>query len=167
MDDRTVNLVGALALACADDITSAVKASSQQGASAPAALITLLAYPNETVDALSKVLRLTGSGTVRLVDRLVAAGFVERCPGHDGRSVALRLTSIGERAAEQSLADRRAVVRQSLAPLTFSEQNELGRLVEKILHGITRDRRHADFICRLCDYDRCPQDFCPVEQAVI
>lgn len=166
MDARTTNLVGALSVALYDAVAGAVGEGAGHGASAPAALITLLACADETVDTLSKTIGLTSSGTVRLVDRLAAAGLVRRGPGADGRSVALALTGPGRAAAERALAERRRVVSRATSELTQAEQQELGRLADKLLRGLTRDRAHADFICRLCDYERCPQDSCPVEQAL-
>ena len=165
MNERTTNLVGAVAVALYDAVVGVVGEAAGHGASAPAALITLLACPDETVDTLSKTIGLTSSGTVRLVDRLAEAGLVRRHPGHDGRSVALALTKSGRLAAEQALAGRRRVISAATAVLTPAEQQQLGCLAEKLLQGMTRDRAHGDFICRLCDYERCPQDVCPVEQA--
>ena len=37
--------------------------------------------------------------------------------------------------------------------------------VETLPGPITGDRQQADYICRLCDEDACPEAICPVECA--
>ncbi len=48
------------------------------GPSEAAALVEIGTWPNETIDALSRTLRLSPAGTTRLVDRLVREGLVRR-----------------------------------------------------------------------------------------
>ncbi len=162
-----VNLVGAFALGLSDEILGVVHDETGQHVSASAALTTLLANPGVTVDDLSGSLGISGSGTVRLVDRLEAASLIERHRSQgDGRAVELLLTEVGRRLAQRVLAERRAVIKRALNALSDDEQAALERSVEKMLAALTPDRARADFICRLCDYECCPQDSCPVEQAV-
>src|ERR671915_2576338 len=94
---REANLVGALALAVGDRIAEA--ADPAAGGWAAEALVTLAGTgAGGTIDALAKVVGLTHSGTVRLVDRLVRAGPVERRVGADPRAGALDLTPPGRPA---------------------------------------------------------------------
>src|SRR5207244_11393948 len=67
------------------------------------ALVALLeSLEDATTQQLSDVIGLTHSATVRLVDRLVANGYVLRqASGRDGRTVAIRLTKAGTAAAER------------------------------------------------------------------
>ena len=55
---------------------------------------------------------------------------------------------------------------EALDPLSADERTALSGLIERLLGALTRDRRHADHICRLCDERVCPGDTCPVECAV-
>jgi MarR family transcriptional regulator, negative regulator of the multidrug operon emrRAB len=166
MDDRSANLISAFVLGLADALDETTKAAGAHGATGASALATILFNPGERIDQLSPVLGITGSGTVRLVDRLVADGLVERRPGRDRRSVALALTPAGEAVARRVVAARREVLRHALQPLGDEVTRVLAEAAERALTGLAVDRWRADRICRLCDYAACPQDRCPVETAV-
>jgi DNA-binding MarR family transcriptional regulator len=103
---------------------------------------------------------------VRLVDRLAADGLVERRGGADRRAVGLHLTRRGVARRRAILTGRAAVLARALSPLSEDDQAAPTTHLETILGAFTRDRRHADHICRLCDEDACPQERCPVECAV-
>jgi MarR family transcriptional regulator, negative regulator of the multidrug operon emrRAB len=165
---RLTNLAAAFALAATDDMLAAIEAMSGMIAGAPAALAMVHAYPGISLDTLCKFLRLTPSGAGRLVDRLVAAGLMERRAGSsDQRFIALFLTQRGHSVAERVLAARRAAIRQPLAALTPQEQAALEKLLDKMLYAMTPDRERCDHICRLCEIAACPQDICPVETAAL
>ena len=164
--DRTANLLGALALALTDALREETETQAELGAAGPAALVTIGIDPGRSIQTLAAVLGLTHSASVRLVDRLVADGLVERRAGADGRTLALYLTQPGSDRRRQVLDGRRRMLQQALAPLGADEQATLTHLIEKVLGGLTQGRRHADHICRLCDEDLCPGASCPVESAV-
>jgi MarR family transcriptional regulator, negative regulator of the multidrug operon emrRAB len=165
---RLTNLAAAFALAATDDMLAAIEKMSGMIAGEPAALAMVHAYPGISLDTLRKFLRLTPSGAGRLVDRLVAAGFMERRPGAaDQRFIALHLTRRGHNVAERVLAARRGALRQPLAALTAQEQATLEKLLDKMLYAMTPDRERCDHICRLCEIAACPQDICPVETAAL
>jgi MarR family transcriptional regulator, negative regulator of the multidrug operon emrRAB len=165
-DVRTANLLGALVLALDDDISAATAQATDHGAAFPAALVCIHWQPGCTIEELRQKLRLSHSGTVRLLDRLEADGAIERQSGRDGRSVALGLSAQGRRRVRAILEARHGVLSEALAPLSPAERRELGPLLEKVLAGITRDVTHADQVCRLCDEASCPAERCPVECAV-
>ena len=98
-DERTANLLGALALTLSDRAAAAVQADAGVSRSDAAALVTLRNYAEgEPLDLLRRALALSHPGVVRLADRLQARGLVERHRGdRDGRAVALRLTAAGRR----------------------------------------------------------------------
>ena len=105
--DRQANLLGALALVITDQTAEAVAAAAGQSVSAAAALSALHHFLDRpTLDQLRKVLGLTPSGAVRLVDRLADAGLVTRGTGDDGRSRSVVLTEAGKRVAQQITAAR-------------------------------------------------------------
>ena len=166
MDSRGTNLVAALGTTLGDAVASAVTEATRLSGAAPAALAALLAEPGLSVDALARIVGVTGSGGVRLVDRLTDAGLVERRAGRDGRSVAVRLTVAGQGTARAVLAARHSVIRRLVRALDRDEQQTLVRLTETLLAAATTSRDQAEHLCRLCDTGACPQRRCPVEQAV-
>jgi MarR family transcriptional repressor of emrRAB len=128
------------------------------------------------MDQLRRAVGLTPSGAVRLVDRLVAEGNVERRPGFDGRSVSLVLTAKGRRAARRVLAARSEAIHGVLDLLTGAERASLRPIVERMLGVVTlarlaeRERGHEPvdgWLCRLCDFEACQRDrgACPVANA--
>ena len=166
MTARQSNLLGALAVAVGDRLQAAVVAEGERGGQAPAALAVLAQQSGLGIEGLRHQLGLSQPATVRLVDALVADGLAVRRPGHDRRSVEVRLTRGGRARAEAVLSARRAVLDDALATLTAPERARLERLLEKVLAGFTDDRLEAELLCRLCDLGACPLVTCPVEQSV-
>ncbi len=164
---RDANLLGALITALQDELEAATAEEARHGAAFPAALASMLAAPGMSIEQLRRILGLSHSGTVRLVDCLVEDGMVERKAGADARTAALHLTATGRRQAKAVLDARRAALAPALALLTAAERAQLGRLTEKMLAGLSKGREHADHICRLCDLTACPESTCPVECAVV
>jgi len=162
-------VLGALALVLADRTVDAVAAASGQSLTAAAALSALHHFLGRpTIDLLRQVLGLTPSGAVRLVDRLVEAGYAVRGPGDDGRSRTVTLTPEGRRAAERVTQARAAVLRDALAPLSPSDRATLGQLLGRMFTGLVRGPGATRWICRLCDTTACGRDagHCPVANAV-
>ena len=158
-DERTANLLGALALTVADRIATGSDA---------AALITLRNYAEgEPLDLLRRALALSHPAIVRLADRLQERGLVERRRSQrDGRAVALRLTPAGRRAADEALAARASAIDDVLAPLDATERPALEAMLERMLATATTDATASLVICRLCDPDVCGHPArCPVTQA--
>jgi DNA-binding MarR family transcriptional regulator len=166
--DRTGNLLGALSLSVGDRTSDAVGDSVGQSETAAIALSALHHFLDApSVDLLRQVLGLTPSGTVRLVDRLQDAGYVKRQPGSDGRSVSLRLTAAGRRAAERVAAARAEVLHDALSVLDPDEREEFDKLVSRVLVGLIRGPGAVRWMCRLCDMTACGRDSgrCPVANA--
>lgn len=166
--NRSGNLLGALSLALADRTTAAAGDAVGQSESAAVALSALHHFLDDpSVDLLGRVLGLTPSGTVRLLDRLQEAGYVTRRRGHDGRSVAVRLTAPGRRAAERVSAARSAVLENALSDLAPGERQALDELVSRVLVGLIREPGATRWTCRLCDTKACGRDAgrCPVANA--
>jgi MarR family transcriptional repressor of emrRAB len=165
---REAQLLGTASLAVADRVRAAAAEGAGQGGSAPAALVSLAGYlDGEPIDSLRGPLGLTHSATVRVVDRLVAAGLARRREGPDRRSVAVVLTPAGHAAAERAVRARGAALEAALAGLDPAERTELARLHEKVLATLTEGRASAGHICRLCDIEACGhrQGRCPVTRA--
>jgi DNA-binding MarR family transcriptional regulator len=169
MPSGEANLLGALALIVTDRTTDAIVAAGGQSDTAAAALSALDHFLDRpTIDRLRRVLGLTPSGTVRLVDRLAAVGYVTRDAGADGRSRAVVLTEEGRRAAERIAAARAAVLENAVADLSPTERATLRGLLGKVMATIVHDKTDGvRWICRLCDLAACGRDEgdCPTANA--
>ncbi len=165
---------GARPLALSDRLGAAGSEAVDRSASECAALVTLLAYPDESVSWLGGVLGLTSSGITRLVTRLVDAGWVTRTAGADARSRHLRLTRAGGNRANAVLDTRRSAMTDALEALSDDDRDELERLlgvldVLVVLVGRLADTRlPALQVCRLCDRTACASHGreCPLEHTV-
>jgi MarR family transcriptional repressor of emrRAB len=165
---RDANLLGALSLAVAERMEAATGAAAARGGSAPSALAALDTFlDGSSIDTLRKPLGLTHSAAVRLVDRLAEGGLVRRGAGADGRSVRVCLTPAGRHAAAEVRRGRMRALAEVLAPLDAAERDELTRIHEKLLAGLTFGRADAAHICRLCDSEACGHEEgrCPVTRA--
>lgn len=166
-DARAANLVGALTLALADELSTVTEAGAGHKAASPAAIVSVGSNPGISIETLRRILGLSHSGTVRLLDQLEAEGVVERKPGKDARSVALVLTAAGRRTYREILDARREAMSAALSPLSATERSQFIKLTEKVLFGMTRNLDHSDQICRLCEETVCPSATCPVNCAVV
>jgi DNA-binding MarR family transcriptional regulator len=165
---RDANVLGALSLVVADRTSDAIAAAAGQSATAAAALSALHhVLDRPTIDRLRQVLGLTPSGTVRLVDRLVEAGYVTRGPGGDGRSRSVTLTAEGRQAAERVAQARAGVLDSALADLSPAERATLEALLGRVLAAFVRGPGATRWICRLCDTGACgrAEGLCPAARA--
>lgn len=175
---RLTNITGALGVALADRIRGVTEAATGLTGAAPAALISLgeLLAGRSTND-LANAVGLTHSGAVRLVDRLVESGLVERRPGDDLRSSSIVLTTAGRRASHRATTARAQAVDEVLGSLTATERKALTPLVEQLLSAVVagrlearqRDEAPTGFLCRLCDPNACgrTEGDCPALTAAL
>ncbi len=159
---RDLNVIGAFALALADDFKGAMQDLADGNESTCSALIVIGQESGLSVDRLSKILRLSQPGTVRLIDRLAEARLVERKTGGDRRSVALRLTEAGKRQVKSLLVGRQHALVQALRELDPAERQILAAIADKVLRGVNHTPVACDRRCRLCDDDTCPDETCPM-----
>lgn len=158
-----VNVLGAFGLALADRLAAAAEPAG--GATAAAALVALNGTTaGGSIDALAGVVGLSHSGAVRLVDRLVRGGLVERRRGADQRSAALVLTPRGRRLARRVLTQRDAEMHSVMALLTAGERTTLARAAERVMRELGVADGAARRLCRLCDLEACGRGRgrCPV-----
>ncbi|MEM7413540.1 MAG: MarR family transcriptional regulator [Myxococcota bacterium] len=160
MVNRTANLLGVVGLALANRIEDGAREILNHAGETPAALVVIGYDLGPSNDQLRQILRLTHSGTVRLVDRLVADGLVERRDGRDKREVALYVTKRGRARREEILKGRLAAIRPLLAPLTSTEQETLASLLHKMLASMDTTDLERRTLCRLCDDRVCRN--CPI-----
>jgi DNA-binding MarR family transcriptional regulator len=164
---RLANLLGALSLALSDRMLEAPEGTAGLSATAMAALSALDQFlERPTVDQLSRVVGLTQSGAVRLVDRLEGDGLVRREPGPDRRTALITLTPSGRQAARTVAAARLHMLGDALAPLSVDDEETLAPLIGRLLVGLMREPGATRWICRMCDLTACgrPDGHCPIEQ---
>jgi MarR family transcriptional regulator, negative regulator of the multidrug operon emrRAB len=176
-DARLANLLGAVATGLADRVADSVDTTALDGR-AQMALVALLDFsPKGSVHTLSQVIGLTHSGTVRLVDRLVDAGYVHRGPGADDRSVSIGLTRAGRTVANRVRDRRQDAITDAMTDLSDRQRDDLVRACESIVANLTRERldRRAvgeqpsgGALCRMCDFAACgrPAGRCPAAGTV-
>lgn len=160
MIDQTANLLGAVGLAVSDRILETAQTILNHSGETPAALVVIGYDQGPSNDLLRRILGLSHPGTVRLVDRLVADGLVERRKGPDNRTIALFLTDKGYSRREQLLVGRLEAIKPFLSPLDAAEQQTFDRLLHKILSSMETTDLERCSLCRLCDNRICRN--CPI-----
>ncbi|HLJ62624.1 MAG TPA: MarR family transcriptional regulator [Stellaceae bacterium] len=161
---RTANLLGALANEIAGRLERHGKNHSNETSSAAAALNVLAFYEGCSNGTLSRALGLSHPATVRLVDKLEAAGLVRSQTGVDKRSVALTLTHRGRKRARAVVHERSLLLDGMIKVLTPAQRQQLDAIAETLLKSMMREAGDADYICRLCDDMECPPEECPVHR---
>ncbi len=160
MINRTANLLGAVGLAVTGRIEETARTILGRAGETPAALVIIGYGSGPSNDRLRHILGLSHPGAVRLVDRLVADGLVERYEGRDNRTIALYLTKRGKSLREELLKGRLAAIRPLLAPLTDTEQETFAELLHKMLSSMETTDLQRRTLCRLCDDRVCSN--CPI-----
>jgi DNA-binding MarR family transcriptional regulator len=80
---------------------------------------------------------LSSGGMTKRLDRLVAAGLVERRPDPDDRRGTLvRLTRKGRSGIDRALEAHVANEKRLLRPLSAADRRSLDRLLRRLLHGL-------------------------------
>ncbi len=166
MDEAKIeNLVGALALALVDRLQADAQALAPEPGPAAAAVALIGHAPGLSIERLRRAVALSHSAAVRLVDRLVADGLVQRITAaNDRRAVALRLTPLGETQGAAILAARQGGLAEAMAALSPDERQQFGTLAEKLLRALVRTPDRAYRSCRLCNYRACVD--CPVDDTL-
>ncbi len=160
MRDRTANLLGALGLAVAERIEEVALDVMNRAGETPAALIVVGYGTGPSNDQLRGILGLSHPGMVRLVDRLVADGLVERRRGDDRRAIALFLTDRGHKTRQRLLGDRLAAIKPLLSPLSEAEEESFATLLSRILEALPSSDLDRCHLCRMCDDRVCSE--CPI-----
>lgn len=160
------NLLGAFATTVATNIEQQVAEVGLRGTSAATALVTIRNHPNDTIEVLRRILGITHSGAVRLINGLEDDGLIRRQrSGSDGRAVTTRLTREGEKRATMVLEARARVTTAVLGSLSHEQQSMLRPALQTALAALTDGKDKARRICRLCDEQVCRPNGCPVEIA--
>ena len=159
---RLINLFGALALGVADRVRWASLDETALGGETAAALVVVGHRPGLSVDQLGRILRLSHPGTVRLVDRLVSAGFALRSPApHDRRTLSLNLTEAGQIRRTALLKRRHEALGAVLQAVAPEDWTVLERISDRMLRTLPTDAATALTVCRFCDEGQCTD--CPMD----
>jgi DNA-binding MarR family transcriptional regulator len=98
-----------------------------------AALAKLREVGSCSQNQLGRLIYLDAATTKGVVDRLEARGFVTARPdARDRRRRAIALTEKGRAAADAAVKVARQITRQTLVPLTATEQRSVIRLLRKL-----------------------------------
>lgn len=98
-----------------------------------------------SISELADVLGVTGSSITTACKRLEKAGLVKRerqGDGCDERVVLVVLTAQGVEQIDVWQRERRTMLSHMLSPLTQQEQNELQRLIERVLEAAEQTTTH-------------------------
>jgi DNA-binding MarR family transcriptional regulator len=157
------NVIAAWALAVHDGLDAAARASGL-AARDLAALTLVREHDGCSVDWLHPRVGLTQSGTVRLVDRLVEQGMLER-GAPLGRTTPLHATPAAETLLDSWQVARDDVVAGATTGLSAAERADLAAAMATTLEAQQRSRPQADATCRTCTWSSCGED-CPVDRSV-
>jgi MarR family transcriptional regulator, negative regulator of the multidrug operon emrRAB len=160
MTDRTANLLGVVGLLVANRIEETARAILGRVGETPAAVVVIGYGFGPSNDRLRQILGLSHPGAVRLIDRLVADGLVERRIGADRRAIALYLTRRGNALREKLLQGRLAAIGPLLAPLSAGEEATFAALLHKMLSAMDTSDLERCTLCRMCDDRVCTN--CPI-----
>ena len=171
MPSRVAQLLGVASLAAVDRLRLGVAHSSSSpqaiDETEAGALVHLQAWPGTSVNELAGVVGRSQPATVRLIDRCVDRGWVQRQAGRDRRTVALVLTERGHERVNEILSARSEVLIGMLAVLSSEEQADLERVLGNVVARLAEDRAGAIRTCRLCDRDTCMSGpGCPMEHTM-
>lgn len=154
--DRLINVFGALAQAVSDRVRIAIAEAFTAGGETAAALIAIGHEPGMSIDQISRILRLSHAGTVRVVERLDDQGFVGKSQSQTDRRVArITLTRRGHAERTKLLSLRNAAVAGFLVRISADERVVLERIADTILTSLLNDPQSALSTCRFCDQARC------------
>jgi DNA-binding MarR family transcriptional regulator len=162
MPDRHVaNRLAALATALDDAIHAE---TDDLSASAVAALQTVRQDGPMAIQDIARIVGLTHSATVRLIDRLEKDWLVRRL-SRKGREVRVEATARGRRRAGQFQDRRLQVAETLLAALDAQERDALARALDKMLEASVVDAAGAARTCRACEREGCREKNCPITAA--
>lgn len=102
-----------------------------------------------SIDQISRILRLSHAGAVRVVERLDDQGFVGKSQSPSDRRVAhITLTRRGQAERSKLLGLRNAAVAGLLVRVTASDRVILERIADTILTSLLEDPQSAVSTCR-------------------
>ena len=161
------NIIGAFSRALSDKMDRAVREAAGLSNSACYAIVTVGSEPNSSIETLRRMLSLEHSSLVRLIDRMEKQDLLQRIrgTGNDLREVKVSLTDRGEAYFALIVEARRNVLAQALESLTREERKLISSIIFKLMPSVVEGGYDQHYVCRLCDLESCPQEYCPVNLA--
>ncbi|MHA2686430.1 MarR family winged helix-turn-helix transcriptional regulator [Vibrio harveyi] len=161
------NLLGAFAIAASHAIEQRIDLLGGRNISHEIALVTVYNHPNESIDVLRKILDMSHSGAVKLVNVLEEDGLMIRCKSQlDARVTGLKVTDLGAQRVSEILSSRDAILSDVVCNLTGEQREQLIPIIESMMHAMTTDEPSARKICKMCNEDVCRKRGCPVENSI-
>lgn len=161
LDKMLANRLATLATIVDDAVHAETDGLSE---SAVAALQTVRQNGPTAIQDIARIIGLTHSATVRLIDRLEKDWLVRRL-GRKGREVRVEATARGRRRAATHQERRLAVTDALIAAVDPEDRAVLARAVDKMLAASVIEASQADRMCRSCDRETCRHGGCPVSLA--
>ncbi len=97
-----------------------------------------------SLGTLSREIRAHNSTVTGIVDRMEAAGLVERVRSDEDRRVwIIRLSAAGRRVAEKARVSPWETLRHALSALPPSDQERLTQLLKKVAQLVTQEATHG------------------------
>ncbi len=97
-----------------------------------------------SLGTLSREIRAHNATVTGIVDRMEAAGLVERARNDEDRRVwIIRLTTQGRKVAERARISPWDTLRHALSALPGSDQEQLTRILKKVAEKVTSEATHG------------------------
>lgn len=162
-DDFVGNAVGAFACALSDKVDHAWTRLTGRGVTTCYAINQIGSEPGSSIKTLTGMLNIEHSSLVRLLDGLERDGLIERrLDPEDRRGKKVYLSILGEELLTEMLNARRRILEPMTGRLDDSEMQSLFNLLEKMMPAIVIGGDDQHFVCRVCELEMCPQEFCAV-----
>ena len=166
-DKYISNLLGAFATTLSNSIEREVSILDGNSLNHESALVAIYNHPNTTINTLSKILELTHSGAVRLINTLEEKKLVKRHKSlSDARSIVLHITEAGSKRVQLILNCREKATLKTIAVLSETQKENLLNILEASMSNVTNEKLEARRICKLCNEGVCRKLICPVEHSI-
>lgn len=163
---HTANILGTLSVLIQDRVEGAWQSELDLSPMAAAAVLQTESAPGCSIEQVATRIGLSHSATVRVIDKLVERGLIEKDRARkDARQQSLSLSKPGKRLAEQLHAVRNDVTDSLLAGLDPGQVTALHQAVCRILNKAVTTNQEGDVVCRVCDERRCTPEICPIRPA--
>lgn len=163
---RLENQLMAMALHLHDRMSLAARRELGHSVTDASALVLVWNNGPLPIQLFARTLAMSHPAAVQQIDRLCADGLLERAVGSDRRYRPVRLTGKGKTRVRAFLKARSAIAREVFAQFSIQDRAALERLTSRILSASAKDRLTVDRLCRCCDEQACPPQFCPAERQV-
>ena len=162
-DDFVGNAVGAFACGLSDKIDVAWTTLTGRGITTCYAINQIGSEPGSSIKTLTGMLSIEHSSLVRLLDGLERDGLIERrSDPEDRRGKKVYLSVAGEELLTEMLNARRRILQPMTGTLDDNEMQTLFDLLGKMMPTVVIGGDDQHFVCRVCELEMCPQDFCAV-----